>query len=93
MITEQTKLEIEADIDALSRIGAVSNHVAEAENAIDSLSPDIVKNRIQGFDIAVNVAQNGDALVVGHGRNHWRIKLTAKAAKTAEPSLAEEGWL
>jgi hypothetical protein len=77
MITKQTKLKIEADVDALSRIGAVSNHVAKAENAIDPLSPHIVQNRIQGFDVAVNVAQNGDALVVGHGRNHSIIKLTA----------------
>ena len=66
MIPEQAKLKIEADIDTFSWIRAVTNDITKAKNSVDTLGSYIVKHRIQGFDVAVNVAQDRDALIVGH---------------------------
>jgi hypothetical protein len=77
VVPEQAKLEIKADIDALARIRTVANDIPKTKDPRHTLRPDVGEHCIQGFEITVNIAQDGNALVVRHRRSYRAGELSA----------------
>jgi hypothetical protein len=56
VIAEQDDLAIHDLVDALARVGAVADDVAQAINLRDALGLDVRKDSGQRFEIAVDIA-------------------------------------
>ena len=46
-------------IEAFAGIGPVADHIAEAVNGLDRVAADVRQHRVEGFEVAVNVADDG----------------------------------
>jgi hypothetical protein len=58
MVSQQDQLEVLASVNAVSRIGTVSNDITKAENFIDLLSFDVSQHRTKRFNVSMKVADN-----------------------------------
>lgn len=58
MVPQQNHLKIFAGIDALARVGTVSNDIAKAENFIDLLIFDVGQHRSKRFNVSMKVADD-----------------------------------
>ena len=50
---------VDHQIETFTWIRSIANDVAEAENLVDALRPNIGKNRLEGFQVAMNIANDG----------------------------------
>ena len=58
MVPQQHHLKVFACLDALARVGTVSNDIAKAEDFIDLLIFDVGQNRSKRFNVSMNVADD-----------------------------------
>ena len=56
MVSQQADIHFHHFVNALARIRAVTNHVPEAKNLVHPFGPNIGQNRLEGLNIAVDVA-------------------------------------
>ena len=60
VVSEQTNLcFFHHKVDALQRIGSVTDRITEAENFVNPMRFDVFQHRVKGFEIAVNVTDDG----------------------------------
>ena len=59
VVSQQHHLKVFAGVDALARIGTVSNDIAKAENFIDLLFFDVSQHRSKRFNVSMKVADDG----------------------------------
>jgi hypothetical protein len=59
VIAEQHHLALHGQVDALARVGAVTDDVAEAVNLGNMVSGNVREDGLERFQIAVNVADYG----------------------------------
>jgi hypothetical protein len=59
MISEQAEVELASLIDALARIRAIANDVAEAIDLFNTLIVNVGEHRLERFQVSVNVADDG----------------------------------
>ncbi len=60
MIAEQANLSLHSLIDAFTRIRAVSDDIAKAVNVLNFLRTNICQDRLEPFEVAVNITNDGD---------------------------------
>ena len=58
VIAEQAGLARHHEIDALARVWAVTDDVAEAVNLLDSLLFDVREDSLKGLEVGVDIADN-----------------------------------
>ena len=59
VVAQDDNLAIPNSVDALARVRAVANDVAETVNLLNSLRLDIREDRVEGFQVSMNVADDG----------------------------------
>jgi len=59
VVTEQAEVEVHHQIDAFSRVGAVADDVPQTKDLGDPFAANVGKHCLQGFQIAVDVADQG----------------------------------
>ena len=59
VIAEQYHLALHDQINALARVGSVTDHISQTIDLVDLLFLDIFQHRLKGFKVAVNIADNG----------------------------------
>src|SRR5439155_15819594 len=59
MIAEEDNLALHHLIHALAWIRSVADHIPEAVDLLDGVLGNIIQNRLQGFEIAVDIADDG----------------------------------
>ena len=72
--SRQTRRVLDHQVEALARIGAVADNVAQAEDLVDALAADVGKHRLESLQVAVDVADDGpfqDAAGLGES---WKTR-------------------
>ena len=62
VIAEDDKIAVHDPVDALARVGAVADDVAQAIDLFDALRLNVREDGIECFQISVNVADDGSQL-------------------------------
>ena len=57
--SRQTRVVLDHQVEALARIGPVADNVAQAEDFLDALRANVGEHRLERFQVAVNVADDG----------------------------------
>ena len=58
VIAEHTELELHHDIQALAGLGTITDDIAQANDSVDVLGFNVLKDRLQCSQIAVNIAKD-----------------------------------
>ncbi len=69
VVAQDAKLEFRNTIEALTRCGAVADHVAQADNSIDILIRNIRQHRFEGGEVSMDIAENRGSC---HELRRWR---------------------
>jgi len=78
VVAEQAHLEVHDEVDAFGRIGAIANDIAEAVDFCDALTANIGEDRLERFEVSVDVADQRSQwsipgewyrVLSGHGQN------------------------
>ena len=69
-------------VEALARVGAVADDVAQAKHFVDALIGDVRQHGLQGFEVAVDVADDRalHRRVVSVGMLSWRRRDSRQAS-------------
>ena len=59
VVAAQDELVAARDVDAGHRVRAIPDHVAETEHALDPVLLDVLHHRGEGFEVAVDVGNDG----------------------------------
>ena len=61
MIPQKVDLKASTHLEALPRLGTISDHITKTEDAIDPAGIDVLEDRFQCGKVGVNVADDGRA--------------------------------
>lgn len=90
VIPQQHQIEFSARVDALAWVRAVSNDISQAKNFVDAVRLDIVKHRSEGFDVAVNITDDG---AFGQRSGSRRLEKQPRVQYTAAAAYLKAGLL
>ncbi len=81
VVTEQDELALHDHIDALARVGAIADHVAQAIGVRHRLGFDVAQHRLKCFQITMDIADN---------RLHKGLSRNCRAAGRPDRSLMKK---
>ena len=59
VIAQDADVQRHHQVDALARIGAIADDVPQAVDLLDPLTTDVGQHRLEGFEVAMDVADQG----------------------------------
>src|SRR5262249_59564513 len=83
VVAQKGELAVHRQVQALARVGAVADHVAEAVDGFHVVLDDVVEHRLQRFEVAVDVAEDGlhrKRVLAGAGAQGSLAKYTTAGA-------------